>query len=69
MKSNRRNFITNSISLTATLSVAGLSACTGSDKKESRSDTAKKVKWPVIEGPSTPKLCVGGGMNADEKQM
>jgi mannonate dehydratase len=68
MKNNRRNFIKKSVSLTAALSVAGLSACTGSGKKESENATPKLVKWPVTEGPDTPKLCVGGG-NADEKQM
>ncbi len=69
MKSDRRNFIKNSISLTAGLSVAGLNTGGEFGKKESKKATSKTVIWPVVEGPDTPKLCVGGGMNADEKQM
>lgn len=60
MKNNRRNFIKKSVSLTAALSVAGLCACTGSGKKEGENSTLKLVKWPVNEGPDTPKLCGGG---------
>jgi mannonate dehydratase len=69
MKDNRRDFIKKSASLAAAVSVTGLSACSGSGKKESGNETRKVVTWPVIEGPDTPKLCVGGGMNADEKEM
>jgi mannonate dehydratase len=69
MKDNRRDFIKKSASLAAAMSVTGLSACTGSGKKVAETATPKIVKWPVMEGPDTPKLCVGGNRNADEKQM
>jgi mannonate dehydratase len=69
MKNNRRNFIKRSISLTAALSVAGLNTYTGFDKKKNENAVMKVVKWPVTEGPDTPKLCIGGSTNADEKQM
>jgi len=69
MKSNRRNFIKNSISLTAGLSIAGSGAAAESGKKSGKITAPKFIKWPVVEGPDTPKLCVGGGINADEKQM
>jgi mannonate dehydratase len=69
MKDNRRDFIKKSASLAAAMSVTGLSACTGSGKKGAETATPKMVKWPVLEGPDTPKLCVGGSRNADEKQM
>ena len=69
MKNNRRNFIKKSASLTAALSVTGFGTCVGVSKKERKNTTPKPVKWPVTEGSETPKLCVGAGINADEKQM
>jgi mannonate dehydratase len=69
MKNDRRNFIKKSVSLTAALSVTGLSATAGFGNKESENAIPASVKWPVTEGPDTPKLCVGAGMNADEKQI
>jgi mannonate dehydratase len=69
MKNNRRNFIKKSVSLTAALSVAGLNSYAGFDKKKNENAFNKMVKWPLTEGPDTPKLCVGGTINADEKQM
>ncbi|MBG0859553.1 MAG: mannonate dehydratase [Bacteroidales bacterium] len=69
MKYNRRNFIRNTASVAAAMSVTGLTGCAGSGKKENREKSSGDVKWPVIEGPHTPKLCVGAGINSDEKQM
>ena len=69
MKNNRRNFIRKSVAASASLSVAGFGAVIGSGRKERKNATLKAVRWPVAEGPETPKLCVGAGINADEKYM
>jgi mannonate dehydratase len=69
MSNNRRDFIKKSASLAAAVSVTGLSACTGSGKKESENTTRKVVTWPVVEGPNTPKILIGGGRDANEKQI
>lgn len=69
MKDNRRDFIKKSASVAAAMTVAGLTGCSGFGKKENENLSPKVVKWPVVEGPDTPKLCVGGGRDADEKQM
>lgn len=69
MKNNRRDFIRKSASLTAAVSFAGMGACTGRALADAGKSSSGKVEWPVIEGPDTPKLCVGSGANASEKQM
>ena len=69
MKENRRDFIRKSATLAAAVSVTGLSACSGTGSKGSRNEAPKIVKWPLMEGPETPKLCVGGGSNATESEM
>lgn len=69
MKNNRRDFLKNSLAISAALSVNGLTDLTGLSQDKKVKKTPKSVKWPVTEGPDTPKLCVGAGMNADEKQM
>jgi mannonate dehydratase len=69
MKENRRDFIKKSASLATAVSLTGLNACTGSGKKEKENKTPKTVEWPLLEGPATPKLCVGSARNADENQM
>ena len=61
MNNNRRDFIKKSASLTAAISVSGLSACTGTGKKgdaseNSQGSSPKKVQWPILDGPDTPKL-------------
>jgi mannonate dehydratase len=66
---SRRNFIKKSASITALLPFSGLSISTAYAKKENKKKPSDTVKWPVTEGPDTPKLCVGSSMNADEKQM
>ena len=68
MKDNRRDFIKKSATLAAAVSVAGLSSCTGSGKKEGGNAIQKVVTWPLEEGANTPKLCVGGG-GGTEAQM
>jgi mannonate dehydratase len=54
----------------AAASVPGLAGCSGTAGKQT---ALKDVKWPVLEGPDTPKLCVGGGGSEqamkDIKQM
>jgi hypothetical protein len=54
MKNNRRDFIKKTASLAAAVSVTGLSACTGSEKKAENSalsagsESPKKIKdWPL----------------------
>ena len=48
--------------------MAGLSACknTGTSKTTDPDEIAKKVEWPVTEGPDTPKLCTGISAQAEE---
>lgn len=69
MKDDRRNFIKKGASLTAALSVSGFGTFADSGVKKSKNTPSKSVKWPVTESPETPKLCVGAGINADEKQI
>jgi mannonate dehydratase len=69
MKNNRREFIKKGASLTAAVSVAGLSACTGTSAAENKKANHDPVKWPVPEGADTPKICLGMSMGDDEKQM
>ena len=69
MKNNRREFIKKSATLTAAVSVAGLGAYTISGQKVAGNATQKDVKWPVIEGPNTPKICLDCGLNATDQQM
>ncbi len=56
MENNRREFIKKSASLAAGVTVTGLSACTGSDKKEIENGTQKGAVWPLPENQDTPKL-------------
>lgn len=67
MKDNRRSFIKKSASLAAAVSVTGLGACT-SGSNQAVNESSKNVAWPVVEGPDTPKLCVGGA-GSDVKRM
>jgi mannonate dehydratase len=74
MKNNRRDFLKKSASLTAAISVSGLNACTGSGKREddsvpSHSTTSKKVQWPLLEGPDTPKIILSSSSNATPEEM
>jgi len=69
MKDNRREFIKKSAGLAAAVSVAGLTGCSGTGSKEVAANVPKEVRWPLFEGPDTPKLCIGGGSNASEQDM
>jgi len=69
MKTNRREFVRKSAILTATVPLTGLNSYSGQIKRKAENATVKTVKWPVLEGPDTPKLCIGGSQNADIKQM
>jgi mannonate dehydratase len=69
MKDNRRDFIKKSASVAATLSVAGLAGCTGSDKKVSEESSQKIVQWPVNECPDTPKLTLSSRPDATPESM
>jgi mannonate dehydratase len=69
MKDNRRDFIRKSASLAAAMSVTGISACSGPVKENNESAAGKIVKWPVTEGPDTPKICLGTAIDISEKQM
>ena len=69
MKNNRRDFIVKSAALSAAVSLGGLGACTGSGKAGGKDLSSGSVNWPVTEGPDTPKLCIGAGVNTNENQM
>jgi mannonate dehydratase len=79
MKDNRRNFIRKTGVITAALTIGGMSACRGSDKKDSEKNSGNgaselnlaqnDVEWPVMEGPDTPKLCVNISAKAEEAEI
>jgi mannonate dehydratase len=78
MKDTRRSFIKKSTAF-ATLSVAGLSACSKSGNEESGNRTAlqtaasndnkKAVEWPVKIGENMPRLTLGISSNASVAEM
>ena len=71
MNNNRREFIKKSASIAAAVSVTGLSACTGTVKKDTGSAAPqpekKEIKWPVVFGPDKPKMCLWA--NPDKNYM
>jgi mannonate dehydratase len=69
MQNNRRDFIKKSATLSAAVSISGLHAYSGQYENTTDKFSQQKILWPVTEGPDTPKICVGSGANADEKQM
>ena len=57
MKDNRRDFIKKGASLATALSLGTVGASASTLKPETTKPLpAKKVAWPVIEGPDTPKM-------------
>ena len=76
MKKNRREFIKKSSAMAA-FSVAGaglfqpeiFDAVDGTNPDGYRRKTEKPVKWPITEGPDSPKMCLSSSRNADVKQM
>jgi mannonate dehydratase len=69
MKTNRREFVRKSTILAAAVPLTGLNNYSDQIKREAGGASVKSVKWPVLEGPDTPKLCISGSQNADIKQM
>jgi mannonate dehydratase len=63
---NRRNFLKKGASVAAALSLAGAGAAT---KAAATPGGTKKVKWPVLEGPDTPKLTLNCPSNATQERM
>lgn len=69
MKDNRRDFIKKSASMAAAVSVAGLSACSGSGRTNPENSESQNVsqgtpgvtQWPVTFGADKPRICVGIG--------
>jgi mannonate dehydratase len=69
MNNNRRDFIKKSASVAAGVTVAGLSSCSETAKKESNIEIKKLVEWPITNGPDKPKICLSSSINADEKLL
>lgn len=65
MKNNRREFIKKSSSIAAAIGM-GLPLA-GVDIPPSKKSSSKKSKWPLTEGPDTPKLILTCSLNADDK--
>src|ERR1700743_3231728 len=65
---SRRHFFKQSASLPAALSLGEISSAAKTKPAES-SAGAKKVKWPVLEGPDTPKLALNCPSNASQARM
>jgi mannonate dehydratase len=69
MNDNRRSFLKRGASIAAAISVAGLSACNRTVKKETKITAPKNIPWPVPEGPDTPKLILTCPTNATAEYM
>ena len=84
MKNDRRGFIKKSGSLAAALSIGGIGAYSASaghntshEHNTSAGDTnsvvstraPQKIKWPLLEGPDTPKLTLNSSPNATVERM
>ncbi len=72
MKESRRDFIRKSSAIAA-LTVAGTGLIHGEITGNVTDIPDKKirtslVKWPVIEGPDTPILCLNSSRNEDVKE-
>ncbi len=65
MKNNRRDFIKKSACVASVITASGLTAY---PKAVARLHD-KQVKWPVTEGPDTPKLCAGVGRDPQMLRM
>jgi mannonate dehydratase len=65
---NRRHFLKKGASLAAALSIGGASAGLAAEPCASNRPV-KKVKWPVLEGPDTPKLTLNCPLNATQARM
>lgn len=65
---NRRNFLKSGVSIAAALSIDGASA-SAATKPCVPNAKPKKVQWPVLEGPDTPKLTLNIPTNATAARM
>jgi len=65
MKKNRRDFIRETS--IASISVAAMGAT--SMRATAAHPFQKKVRWPLSEGPDTPRMVMGCSLNADVKAM
>jgi mannonate dehydratase len=65
---NRRNFLKSGVSIAAALSIDGASASAAA-KPCVPNAKPKKVQWPVLEGPDTPKLTLNIPTNATAARM
>lgn len=70
MQNNRRDFLKKSTAMAA-LSAVGMGyAFVGPGNMNADSEGAQKlVKWPLREGPNTPKLILSCSLNADDKTI
>ncbi|GJM27477.1 MAG: hypothetical protein DHS20C17_01120 [Cyclobacteriaceae bacterium] len=73
MTHSRREFLKQTANISA-VSTLGLTAACGADQTAT-AETSNEVsqptpiKWPVTEGPDTPKMCYWIGRNADEASL
>lgn len=67
MKDNRREFIKKGTSLAAAFSLGTVGASASSVSPDAAG--AKKLPWPIVEGPDTPKITMTASMNATVSQM
>jgi mannonate dehydratase len=68
-RNNRRDFIKKGASLAAALSIGPVVASASPLKSNNVSATEKKVAWPPVEGPDTPKMTMSVNANATESNM
>jgi mannonate dehydratase len=65
---NRRHFLKKGVSLAVALSIGEVSAGAAAEPVASNA-ALKKVQWPVLEGPNTPKLTLNCPTNATQARM
>jgi mannonate dehydratase len=71
MKKDRRDFLKKTSAMAA-LSFAGIGTASAKLLNEDHSvldQAGNIIKWPLSEGPNTPKMVLGCPLNADVKQM
>jgi mannonate dehydratase len=70
MSNTRRQFLKQSAYFTTLSTFSLSSACQSGHTPPAAVDPGPaKVKWPVLEGPNTPKICTGISRNADVSAM
>jgi mannonate dehydratase len=75
MEKNRRDFIKKGTTMAALSAFgigsasAGLNNLGAMNSSKNVIETVKKVKWPLSEGPTTPKLVLGCPSTADDKAV